>query len=75
MANIGVRPTLCNGEYKQSIEVHIFDFNGDIYGQPITVYFIQFLRTEFKMESLDELKSQLEEDRNRAEQILSQQAG
>lgn len=74
MANIGVRPTLSHEEYKQSIEVHIFDFEGDIYGQSITVYFIQFLRSEFKMESLDKLKSQLEEDRDRTRQILSQKA-
>ncbi|HIT15285.1 MAG TPA: riboflavin biosynthesis protein RibF [Candidatus Avimuribaculum pullicola] len=72
MANIGIRPTIGNGNRCQSIEVHIFDFNGDIYGQPITVEFVRFLRTELKMGSLDELKAQLHDDRTRSLQILNQ---
>ena len=71
MANIGVRPTVGTGGYRQSIEVHIFDFSGDIYGQPITVEFVRFLRTERKMVSLEELKAQLHDDRARSLQILN----
>ncbi len=69
MANIGTRPTMDNGS-KQSIEVHIFDFDDNIYGQRITVEFVKFLRTETKMNSIEELKQQLEEDRIRSKQIL-----
>ena len=72
MANIGVRPTLGNGSHRQSIEVHIFDFDGDIYGLPIEVEFVGFLRSELKMESLDQLRAQLEEDRARSLGILRQ---
>ena len=69
MCNIGTRPTMDNGS-KQSIEVHIFDFDDNIYGQRITVEFVKFLRTETKMNSIEELKQQLEEDRIRSKQIL-----
>lgn len=43
MVNVGVRPTLDNGT-QLSVEVNIFDFDGDIYGKPITLQFIKFLR-------------------------------
>ena len=58
MANIGRRPTLDNGD-QLSIEVNLFDFEDDIYGEDITLEFISFLRLEFKMCGLDELKQQL----------------
>ena len=70
MVNVGYRPTL--GESNRlSIEVNIFDFEGEIYGEPITLEFIQFLRLEFKMVSVDELRRQLEHDRNKALAILA----
>ena len=72
MANIGVRPTMGNGGHRQSIEVHIFDFAGDIYGSPISVQFVKFLRTELKLGSVDELRQQLVEDRTRSLQILQE---
>lgn len=72
MANIGVRPTMGNGGHRQSIEVHIFDFAGDIYGSPISVQFVKFLRTELKLGSVDELRQQLVEDRTRSLRILQE---
>ena len=69
MANIGKRPTLDNGE-KLSIEVNLFDFDEDIYGKEITLEFISFLRLEFKMCGLDELKKQLTHDRDNAKRLL-----
>ena len=69
MANIGKRPTLDNGD-KISIEVNLFDFDDDIYGQDITLEFISFLRLEFKMCGLDELKHQLTLDRDNAKRLL-----
>ena len=71
MANIGKRPTLDNGE-QLSIEVNLFDFEDDIYGEDITLEFISFLRLEFKMCGLDELKRQLTLDRENAKRILQE---
>ena len=70
MVNVGVRPTLDNGT-QLSVEVNIFDFDGDIYGKPITLQFIKFLRLEFKLGSIDELRAQLTRDRNTSHQILT----
>lgn len=69
MVNVGYRPTLSDSN-RLSIEVNVFDFEGDVYGEPITLQFIQFLRLEFKMVSVDELRRQLELDRDKARIIL-----
>ncbi|MBR7012531.1 MAG: riboflavin biosynthesis protein RibF [Muribaculaceae bacterium] len=69
MANIGKRPTLDNGD-NISIEVNLFDFDDDIYGMDITLEFISFLRLEFKMCSIEELKHQLTLDRSNAQRLL-----
>lgn len=61
MLNIGHRPTL-NG-FHRSIEVHLFDFSGNIYGEKISVDLLQFLREEEKFDGLDSLKAQIERDR------------
>jgi riboflavin kinase / FMN adenylyltransferase len=62
MLNIGDRPTLDNGT-ERTIEVNIFDFNADIYGELIKVYFLDYIRTQRKFDSLDELKEQLNKDK------------
>ena len=69
MVNIGHRPTLDNGP-QLSIEVNIFDFDSDIYGKPITLLFIRFLRLEFKLGSIDQLREQLSHDKLLSIQIL-----
>lgn len=61
MMNIGVKPTL--GENKLSIEVHLLDFDKDIYNQKIQVHVLERLRDEQKFESFEALKSQLEADK------------
>ena len=71
MANIGKRPTLNNGD-SISIEVNLFDFDDDIYGEEISLEFIGFLRLEFKMCGLEELKEQLTRDRDNARAILAE---
>ena len=58
--NIGTRPTL-NG-LTQTIEVHLLDWSGDLYGQTITVELLEFLRGEQKFSSLDDLKHQINLD-------------
>ncbi len=71
MANIGRRPTLNNGP-QLSIEVNLFDFDDDIYGEYITLEFISFLRLEFKMCVLEELKRQLTPDKENAQRLLKE---
>lgn len=68
MSNIGVRPTIDHGDL--TIEINIFDFNKDIYNEPITIYFVDRLRDEVKFESLDALKQQLVKDREYTLSIL-----
>ena len=62
MLNIGTRPTLL-GE-KQTIEVHILDFEKDIYGDTLIIRFRKRLRDGRKFESINELKVQLEQDKS-----------
>lgn len=69
MVNIGHRPTLDNGD-NISIEVNIFDFDSDIYGKPITLQFIRFLRLEFKLGSIEQLREQLTHDKQLSITIL-----
>jgi riboflavin kinase/FMN adenylyltransferase len=69
MLNIGHRPTLNNGT-DLSIEVHILDFEGDIYHQPMRIEFIDFLRTEAKFQSTEELALQIQKDKEAALLLL-----
>jgi len=61
MMNIGFRPTI-NGKH-QTIEVHFFDFNDDLYDEYLTVEMLYFLRDEEKFTSVEKLISQLEIDK------------
>ena len=69
MVNIGHRPTLNNGD-DISIEVNIFDFDHDIYGKDITLHFVRFLRLEFKLVSIEQLRQQLTHDKQLSNKIL-----
>ncbi|MDB6080491.1 MAG: riboflavin biosynthesis protein RibF, partial [Akkermansiaceae bacterium] len=68
VANLGVRPTVDGAS--RSLEVHLFDFTGDLYGRVIEVEFLQFLRGEKKFGSLDELKEAIRADADAAAGIL-----
>jgi len=61
VANLGVRPTI-EGVPKLLLEVHVLDFNGDLYGQHVHVEFLHKIRDEIKFESLDALKAQIAVD-------------
>jgi riboflavin kinase/FMN adenylyltransferase len=61
MMNIGVRPTIEN-ETTAKIEVHLFDFNSNLYGKSLTLQLLSRSRDEIKFNSLDELKNQLKKD-------------
>lgn len=68
MMNIGTRPTF-NG-HETTLEVNIFNFEDDIYGQSIDVLFCQRLREERRFSSISRLQAQLREDREQAENLL-----
>jgi riboflavin kinase / FMN adenylyltransferase len=73
MSNIGYRPTidlLENPHPELTIEIHIFDFNDNIYGEEITIYFVDWMRDEHKFESKDALSEQLRKDKVNALKIL-----
>ena len=63
MLNIGSRPTVNNNADHRSIEVHLFDFESDIYGEKIELLFYEKLREEQKFGSIDALKDQLAQDK------------
>ena len=68
-ANYGRRPTFDKKDVL--LEVHIFDFDGDIYGQPIVVEFVAFLRPELKFPNAEELVAQMAADCEEAKRILA----
>jgi len=67
VANLGVRPTLNAG---RSMEVHVLDFEGDLYGRRLRVGFVERLRGEQKFPSLDALKAQIARDVDHARHAL-----
>ncbi len=70
MLNQGTRPTV--GDLKRSIEAHLFDFEGDLYGRVVRIEWVERLRETRRFESLDALRHQLELDRERAYAIVGQ---
>lgn len=66
--NIGCRPTVKGNA--PTVEVHLLDWSGNLYGQTLTVSLEKFLRPEQKFPSLDALKEQITIDRDRAREIL-----
>lgn len=69
MLNIGTRPTFDGST--TTIEANIFDFNDDIYGQPMTIAFCFRLRNEHRFDSVEALEEQLHKDRKEIEKMLT----
>ncbi|AUH34530.1 bifunctional riboflavin kinase/FAD synthetase [Paracoccus tegillarcae] len=69
VASLGVRPMF--GRNRPNLEVHLFDFEGDLYGQHISVALVDFLRDEAKFDGLDALIAQIEADADQARDILA----
>ena len=67
-ASMGVRPMF--GVNKPNLETFLFDFKGDLYGVPLSVGLVEFLRPEEKFDSLEALISQMDADCARARTIL-----
>ncbi|WHZ18600.1 MAG: FMN adenylyltransferase / Riboflavin kinase [Rhodanobacteraceae bacterium] len=70
VASLGVRPTIAGGG-EPLLEAHLFDFNGDLYGQRIEVEFVAKLRDEEKFDGLDALRAQMDLDAAAARRILA----
>lgn len=68
MMNIGTRPTFDG--HNRTLEVNILDFNGDLYGQAVTITFVERLREERRFDSPEALVEQLNEDQEQAKRIL-----
>jgi riboflavin kinase/FMN adenylyltransferase len=62
VVNIGIRPTIYEKEGQRLLEIHLFDFDENIYGEDIEVFFRQYLREERRFNGLDELKAQIARD-------------
>jgi riboflavin kinase/FMN adenylyltransferase len=71
LTNVGLRPTF-GDTAKPIIEAYVLGFNGDLYGRPLRLGFVQRLRDERKFEDVDALRSQMEADRRRAERLFAQ---
>jgi riboflavin kinase/FMN adenylyltransferase len=66
--NIGVRPTVGGGARR--IEAHLFDFDGDLYGETLRVDLVARLRGEQKFSGVDELRAQIAKDAENARKSL-----
>ena len=72
-ASLGFNPTFGQGG-GLSLEAHILDFSGDLYGREMTLQFVEYLRPEMAFSSVDELEAQMAQDCSRAAQILAEDA-
>lgn len=73
VANVGFRPTV-NGQVCQ-LEVHLFDFDGDLYGRTVEVELVAKIRDEQPFQSLEALKKQINNDADKAKALLGFDAG
>lgn len=69
VTNIGVNPTFGSGP--RTVESYIFDFQGDLYGKPLRLFFVERIREEIKFSTPDLLIAQMKTDVVRAQEILS----
>lgn len=75
VCNVGYKPTFNNPDHKQlSIEVHIFNFNKNIYGEEVIVGWYHRIRSEKKFNGINELVAQIEKDKQAAIEYLNDHA-
>ena len=72
VASLGIRPTV--GGKTLLLEVHLFDFSGDLYGRHLRVAFVDYLRPEIKFDTLPALEAKMAEDSHQAREILRRRA-
>lgn len=73
VANIGYKPTFQREKMLKDVEINIFDFSGDIYGQEIKVDFILRIRSEVKFANVEQLVAQIQSDKARAINFFSKE--
>jgi riboflavin kinase/FMN adenylyltransferase len=71
VVNLGYRPTVSAGKSERILEIHLLDFERDIYGKDLEVRFIRYLRPEKKFEDVDALTRQIERDVQQARELLA----
>jgi riboflavin kinase/FMN adenylyltransferase len=71
VVNLGYRPTLSRGKSERVLEIHLLDFDNDIYGKDVEVRFVRYLRPEQKFENLDALARQIELDVQQARKLCT----
>src|SRR5262249_993034 len=69
VVNLGVRPTVTE-KTDRILEIHLFDFDRDVYGSDLEVRFIRFLRPELKFENIDALVRQISVDIEQARTLV-----
>jgi riboflavin kinase / FMN adenylyltransferase len=69
MVNIGIRPTF--EQHELTVEVNLFDFSDDIYGDDLTLFFVDRIRDEMKFSDLDALKLQISIDKKQIQELLT----
>ena len=70
VANLGTNPTF-GDVLGRSLEVHLLDFDGDLYGRQLRVEFVERIRSEKRFSSVDALVEQIRRDAARAREILA----
>jgi riboflavin kinase/FMN adenylyltransferase len=71
VVNLGYRPTVAQGKPERILEIHLLDFDRDIYGQDVEVQFIKYLRPEQKFENVEALSRQIELDVHQARELCA----
>ncbi|MBK9259184.1 MAG: bifunctional riboflavin kinase/FMN adenylyltransferase [Polyangiaceae bacterium] len=71
VANLGLRPTVDSSATQPRLEVHLFDFEGNLYGRRLRVHLVQHLRPEKRFTGIDMLRAQIIEDSKRARAVLA----
>ena len=69
VVNLGYRPTMSSDQSERVLEIHLLDFDRDIYGKDIEVRFVQYLRPEQKFDNVDALVRQIERDVQQARKL------
>jgi riboflavin kinase / FMN adenylyltransferase len=75
IANVGLRPTVEENARERLVEVHLFDWHGELGGRDLEIAFLEFLRPEQKFPSLDALRAQIDADAAQARAIITARAG
>jgi riboflavin kinase/FMN adenylyltransferase len=71
VVNLGFRPTVSSGQPERILEIHLLDFDQDIYGKDLEICFVRYLRPEKKFESVDALVRQIEVDVRQAREFCA----